>query len=429
MKRVLGIFTLVLTLVFFSSQAFANGDEPNFQWKLDKLMKQLDEMEDAMKAQKREIEALQKKIKDMQPGAVQAAEAAPGAGLATSKYNIKIYGKIKLDAIYDTNNMGLDEFIKYIPKGADGKDKTTFNIRDTRLGVAIDGPSAGGWAARGRFETDFYGSDASNSSTGALRVRLAYIDLEKGGTLIRVGQDWTPIASLNPNTIDFGIMSYNGNIWNRVPQITLKQNLGAGFDGLVSVYRYRWQDDDDKFGSSSIDTQIHMPWIGAKVGYSGKLLDPNKNAYIAVGGAVRDGEAIDNDVTPYVTALELKLPLFYVDLTAEGFMGQGLGGEYYHKGGSFNTDGRGILTRGGFVQLTAKPMTDVQLNLGYGMEDPKDQDVGDEFFQKSTYTFGNVMVQLFKDITAGLEVAYVETDWKSGSENGTRYQGSLIYNW
>jgi hypothetical protein len=422
MKRVLGIFTLVLTFVFFSGLAFANGDEPNLQLKLDRLMKQLDNMEDSMKAQKREIEALQKKIKDMKPGA-QPAAAAPGAGLATSKYNIKIYGKIKMDAIYDTNNMGLDEFIKYIPRNADGKDKSTFNIRDTRLGVAIDGPSAGGWAARGRFETDFYGSGDN------LRIRLAYIDLEKDGTLIRVGQDWIPVASLNPSTIDFGIMSYNGNIWNRVPQITLKQNLGAGFQGLVSVYRYRWAEDDDTFGGAPVDTQIHMPWVAAKVGYSGKLLDPGKNAYVALGGAVRNGEAADNDVTPYVAALELKLPLFYVDLTAEGFVGRGLGKEYYHTGGSFNAAGESILTKGGFVQLNAKPMKDVQVNLGYGMEDPKDEEVGDGFFQKSRYMFGNVMVELFKDITAGFEVADVKTDWLSGSERGTRYQGSLMYNW
>ncbi|MEW6584520.1 MAG: hypothetical protein AB1442_02795 [Nitrospirota bacterium] len=57
----------------------------------------------------------------------------------------KIYGKLKFDAIYDTNNLGTDEFIKFVPRTANGEDKSTFNVRDTRLGVAIEGPALNGW--------------------------------------------------------------------------------------------------------------------------------------------------------------------------------------------------------------------------------------------------------------------------------------------
>ena len=108
--------------------------------------------------------------------------------------------------------------------------------------------------------------------------------------MIRVGQDWTPIASLNPNTLDFAIMGYNGNLWNRVPQITVQQKLGGGFEGLLSAYRYRASDDNDTFGSTAITPQIQMPWVAAKIGYSGLLLDADRKAWIALGGAVRKGE-------------------------------------------------------------------------------------------------------------------------------------------
>ena len=421
MKVLLRGFLVCLLISLLSGAAFAQSAVTDMQNQLEMLMKQVDE-------QKKQIESLQNTIRDMQgKQAVAAAPAAAPEVKVSSKYDIKIYGKVKFDTIYDTNNMGRDEFITFVPQNDDGKDKTTFNVRDTRLGIAVTGPSMNGWTTAGRFETDFYGSD--DNSSGDLRIRLAYIDFNKDGTGIRVGQDWNQIAALNPSTVDFAILGYNGNLWNRVPQVTVRQNFGSGLEGLLSVYRYRW--GDDNAGSKASSMQIHMPWIGGKIAYAGKLIDPDKNAYIALDGAVRDGQAGDNDVTPYLAALEVKVPIMFVELTGEAYMGQGLGGEYFHtgSGGAFNAKGNAILTRGGFLQASAKPMKDITVNVGYGLDDPKNADAGTDFFQQSTYTFGNVFINLFKDISAGLEVAHVNTDWATGDEHGTRYQASLLYNW
>ena len=420
MKILFRGFLACIFIFLLSGAVFAQATVTDMQSQLEMLMKQVD-------AQKKQIESLQNTINEMQSKqAVPAAPAAAPEVKVSSKYDIKIYGKIKFDTIYDTNNMGRDEFITFVPQNADGKDKATFNVRDTRLGIAVTGPSMNGWTASGRFESDFYGSDPT--SNGGLRIRLAYIDFKKDGTGIRVGQDWNQIAALNPTTVDFAIMGYNGNLWNRVPQVTLRQNFGSGLDGLLTVYRYRWNDDD---AGSKVDTQIHMPWIGGKVAYAGKLIDPDKNAYIALDGAVRNGQAGDNDVTPYVAALELKLPIMFVELTGEAYMGQGLGSEYFHtgSGGAFSAKGNAVLTRGGFLQASVKPIKDITVNVGYGLDDPKNADAGSDFFQKSNYAFGNVFIQLFNDISAGVEVAHVNTDWATGDEHGTRYQASLMYNW
>jgi len=424
MKVFIRGFLACILISLLSGAVFAQSTVTDVQGQLDKLMKQVDE-------QKKQIESLQNTIKDMQ--GKQAAPAAPAAApevKVSSKYNIKVYGKIKFDGIYDTNNMGREEFITYVPRNASGEDKATFNVRDTRFGIAITGPSMNGWTPSGRFETDFYGSDPS--SNGQLRIRIAYIDFEKEGTLIRVGQDWTPIASLNPSTVDFAIMGYNGNLWNRVPQVTLKQNLGAGFEALVTAYRGKWS-DDDAGAPSAVNTQLHMPWIGGKVSYSVPLFSEQKS-YFALGGAIRSGEAGDNNVTPYVTALEVKIPLSLVEIMGEAYMGQGLGFEYFHNGsgtnfGTFNAQGHAIMTRGGWIQGSVKPIKEVTVNVGYGMDDPKNADVGGDFYQQSKYAFGNVFIQLFRDISVGIEAAHVNTDWATGEEHGTRYQTSLIYNW
>jgi hypothetical protein len=427
MKGLLRGFLCVGLIAFLVGPAFGETSSKDLEVQLEKLMNQVKDMDAAMKAQKAEIEALQNKLKELQAKEAAPSAAAPAAVAkeekVTSKYNLKIYGKIKFDGIYDTNNMGRDEFITFIPKNADGKDKATFNVRDTRLGIAITGPSLNGWQATGRFETDFYGSDPN--SNGQLRIRLSYIDFAKGGTSIRVGQDWTQIAYLNPNTIDFAIMGFNGNLWNRVPQVTVRQNFGGGLEGLVTAYRFLSKDD-------GANVQIHMPWVGAKLSYTTALFEKTEKAYFAVGASVRNGDAKGNDVTPYLTALEAKIPLPFVELSGEAYMGQGLGLEYFHHlGGDFNARGNAILTRGAWIQASAKPVKDVMVNVGYGLDDPKNDNVGVDFYRKSEYTFGNLQIQLFKDIIAGIEAAYVETDWAAttGPEYGTRFQTSLIYNW
>ncbi len=418
MKGIFKWLFVATLIVLFTGNVYAEPTVKDLQGQLEKLMKQVED-------QKKQIEALQGKINEMQSKQVQqpASAAQPAEVKVNSKYKINIYGKLKFDAIYDTNNMGRDEFITYIPKTADGKDRTTFNVRDTRLGIAIDGPSLYGWTTKGRFETDFYGNAGDNSSNGALRIRLAYVDFIKGDTSIRVGQDWTPIANLNPTTLDFAIAGYNGNLWNRTPQITVQQKLGGGFEGLLSLYRYRWSDEE------GTNTQIHLPWVAAKVGYSGLLLDLEKKAWVSLGAAIRHGESNDNNITPYLLALEMAIPYNMFELRGEAYMGQGLGSEYFHKGGAINANGNAILTNGGWAQLNIKPLKDLQVNLGYGIDDPKDGDVGGAFYRQSQYAYGNLIYEIFKDISAGIEATYVDTEWDTKSNHGWRYTTSLIYNW
>lgn len=50
-----------------------------------------------------------------------------------------------------------------------------------------------------------------------------------------------------------------------------------------------------------------------------------------------------------------------------------------------------------------KPIKNVQLNLGYGLDNPKNEDVSSEFYRQSEYLFGNIQVQIMKDITAGID--------------------------
>ena len=198
------------------------------------------------------------------------------APAVTSKFPLRFYGKVKFDAIYDSNNFGSDEYILYLPRNADGDAQTTFTARETRLGIAVDGPPFGDWRTTAKVETDFYGS-APSSGSGSLRIRLAYVDVANGQTTVRVGQDWLPIATANPSTTNFTILGYNGNLWGRIPQITATRQFGENFGGFVSTFRCRDEEDIEH----GLSCDLVMPWVAAGLRFQGRLLDEKKKATLA----------------------------------------------------------------------------------------------------------------------------------------------------
>ncbi|TCK03412.1 DcaP family trimeric outer membrane transporter [Phorcysia thermohydrogeniphila] len=360
------------------------------------------------------------------------AKKGVGAKAVTGvKSPIKIYGKIKLDAIYDTHNMGTDAFITKLPL-RDRDDRSTFNMKDTRIGFIINGPEADGWKVTGRVEADFYGL-GGNSDNGALRIRLSYINLNNGhGTNIRIGQDYIPIASQMASTLDFLSMGASGNLWDRVAQITVTQSFESGF-GIVGTV---W-----KSSATTDHVGMRMPWVGAKLFYKGDALGTGKPLYVALGGAYRQGsdevDGVKDDVTDYLVAFEWNIPFnlfFPMAVKGEAYYAQGLTSRdflvftdpHYLEGSSVEE----VETKGGFIQLSLKPFQKVSFNLGTGMNDPDDdyaKATGN--YKKNWRAFGNVIYKLAPNVSFGFEVDHQETLYEGTVEHGERYIASAIYLW
>jgi hypothetical protein len=399
--------------------------------KLLEMQSQMLEMQNQMEALRAQLAAMREpEAKDSatessaEPASAPATEAVT-APAATSKYPIKFYGKVKTDGIFDTNDVGTSELILYVPQDADGQSQSSFTARETRFGVATGGPKLGDWTTSAKLETDFYGSAPSNGS-GSLRIRLAYVDMTNGKTSIRVGQDWLPISTLNPATTNFTIMGYNGNLWGRIPQATVRQKFSEDVTGYASTYRCRNEEDDEH----GLSCDLVMPWVAAGVQVRKDIFGNGNPASFGLGGAFRNGDVEGKSVTPNLVSGEFRLPWKVVDLQGEAYYGQGMGMEYLHGGGAFNLDGDPIRTQGGFVQFGIQAATPVRLHFGYGLDDPRDEDlVADEFYRKSTYLFGNVYYDLSSGLSVVVEGTQVKTTWSDGTKDGFRLQSSLIFVW
>jgi len=388
--------------------------------------------QDDVEALKAQIRALQEQMAKLQAKLNQLEAARGGKAVVGVKSPIKIYGKIKMDAIYDTHNMGADAYITKLPKG-DREDRASFNMKDTRLGFIVDGPEVDGWKVTGRVEGDFYGNGGTGGDNGAFRIRLSYINLNNGqGTNIRIGQDYIPIASQMASTLDFLSMGASGNLWDRVAQITITQDFGGGFGVLATAW---------KSHATTDGVGMRMPWVGAKIFYKGDAFSTGKPIYLALGGAYRQGSAevggVKDDVNDYLVAFEWNIPftLFIpMGIKGEAYYGQGLTSrDFLVITSPHYLDGdevKELETKGGFIQLSMKPFSKVAFNFGAGMNDPDDDGadiLGD--YRKNWRAFGNILYKFAPGVTFGFEIDHQETRYQGVTEHGNRLIASAIYVW
>ena len=82
----------------------------------------------------------------------------------------------------------------------------TGDVRNTRLLFHVDGGEVGEWQAGGLLEMDLFGGFPSGESfdreQAYPRLRLAYLELERGATRVRLGQDWAPISHTSPESVN-----------------------------------------------------------------------------------------------------------------------------------------------------------------------------------------------------------------------------------
>lgn len=346
------------------------------------------------------------------------------SGSVWSKYNMRLYGRVKVDLNYDTAQFTrYNDFLGVIEEDG-GNDSTNFNPRDTRLGFEAS-HTDGNWTGKGRFEIDFYG--ANNVNNLIPRMRLGYVDIANNstGTSLRIGQDWIPVAQLNPPTIDFGLLSAAGNLWWRIPQVTLRQKMGDA-ELLVSAMKHRRQStrEDDR-----------MPWALGRISYA-----MGKGGLIALGGGYRTetDDTTDKEIDRWLSALELKFTTGPITLCAEGWWGEAIGDEFLRYDMDLNdsdpTDPNEIESRGGFVSLIAKATEKLSFSGGYGIDDPKNDDMegmqgtlNDRQFTKNEIAFLNTWYSITKGVKVGAEVEYVKTERFDNTDRGARYTLSAFY--
>ncbi len=150
---------------------------------------------------------------------------------------LKWYGFVRNYFAYDSreNVAGTEDFFTYLPKDekiVGGEDLNElgsfrFSALTSRLGVDVSGYEVEGWKAGARIEADFYAGVSGVSGTALLRMRQAYLTMEKDGVNLKIGQAWHPMAADMPDVISLNAGS-PFNPFNRSPLVLVDYGFGGG---------------------------------------------------------------------------------------------------------------------------------------------------------------------------------------------------------
>lgn len=292
-------------------------------------------------------------------------------------------------------------------------------------------------------------------------MRQAYLDLDwpRIDLSVLAGQTNDVISPLAPDTLNYSVGWWIGNIGYRRPQFRLSKgfDLGGGYSLLIQVAAARTIGDAGPFSPQDTGKDAGFPSIQALYSISFPLLT-NRKTSIGISGHWGE-EEYDYDIQgnnvrlkTWSVTVDLLLPIcdwmsfkgeFWTGENLDAYLGgvgQGIiiqtsNGQFMNGEGVTGTFIRAwtIGSTGGWVAITFGPWYRCIFNTGISIDDPDDDDIShlvpldDGRTWNSSY-WGNVVYDINNAVRVGLELSYWETKYKYLAHgDAIRVQTSLIY--
>lgn len=370
----------------------------------------------------RELEIMEGQLDAMKRKLAAGPETAsePELHPVRSKYDLKLYGSIKLDAAYDSGPIDPGNFALRVESEGTAGDDPQFSLtgNQSRFGLDVKAPSNGNAEVAAKIEVDFYGDGGETAPNPRLFLGYVEVKIPAYGLSILGGQAGDVIAPLWPNSLNYGVGLWAGNIGDLRPQLRVSKDvsLGTRSSAKFQIAAVRSVDGEE----------AGYPAFQGRVAFSFPL-GGEETATVGFSGHV--GEEND-DARTWSTNLDLSLPICgWVSLKGEIWTGENLDAYLAGIGQGVNaTTLEEIRSSGGWGALCFEPRARWQFNVGGGVDDPKDSDlsVGDR--SKNTFVFGNALYDISEAMQIGFEVSSWDTEYK-GEEDGesVRVQMSWIY--
>ena len=391
------------------------------------------------------------------PAAVPAPEKAakPEKPSLKGKYNVDLYGYMKLDLAWDDSRTDTGNFARWALSNAAANSadrQFSETINQTRFGLDFSGPQAGKAKVTGKYEVDLYGGGAENSAM--LRTRHAYFQVEWPEIALLMGQTWDLVGPENPNTLNYTVAWQTGNIGFRHPQLRLSKTVKSGDCKLVLAAAASRKVGDASTFSSTPDTGADSgsPAFQGRVGYTFPTGKSTKGTIGIWGHQGNDEYDYDNkgnsrsirssslgaDVNiAFTKTFQLKGEIWQGQNLDEyqGGINQGIvvtsaSGTYINNavfGGAF-IDAKALKSKGGWFELTFGPFTKWRYNIGASQDNPDDDLLANSMRTLNRSRWINALYDLNDAVQIGAEYLNLVTEYK-GQQRGDdgRYQLSFLY--
>jgi hypothetical protein len=171
----------------------------------------------------------------------QVAEQAQTKVESQSRLPVKIFGTIHSGTFVNRGNANwLENPNLVVPGAGDGRSFSS-TLKQSRIGLMVDGGTLGDWRTSGVLAFDFFGG-VPGFQTGPVmglpRLLYGFARFESGDTAIEVGQDQMILAPRDPFSLGsptFPALYRAGNLYLRVPQIRVEHKLRTGAVSTINL--------------------------------------------------------------------------------------------------------------------------------------------------------------------------------------------------
>lgn len=356
-----------------------------------------------------------------------ACATAPLAAQESPTRAVEFSGLVLVNGFFNNapvNNSDVPYFV--LPDVAAGAGGAT--IRQTRLGAFVTDPSVLGGSFAGDIDADFFGGQepsAGGRTFPLLRLRRAVATLAWSHSQLLFGQEAPLVAERNPRSLAaVGIPDFAGagNLWFWLPQVRV--TVGAGSTRRFALQLAALAPTEGRPQSDSLITRpdsaerSRRPYLEGRIRMGwGPTDDPSE---LAIGGHLGWLARGDTLIKSQAATVDTRIKLGPLELLAEAFTGQALAGL---GGGGINQNlgplSAPVRTKGGWAQLNLKPVHEVSMGGGCGIDNPNDDDlrpaVGPAQGRLKNFVCeGHVDVRPSGPLVFGLEFRRLKTTYSTG---------------
>ena len=349
----------------------------------------------------------------------QLAQLAQTKVESNSKLPVKIYGTILSTTFFNSRSVDwADEPVRVLlPSQVTSNNGTlSSSLRQSRIGVLIDGPTIGNFKTSGVFAIDFNGGMTDFGSSplfGLADIVYGYVRFENSHTAIEAGQDELILAPRNPASLVF--LAYPelysaGNLYNRAPQIRLEQKLIENKNGVLKltaglvapvgsypVFQNPNSAAPSPEGWLRPALQERLSWQSAS------LAAGNDSGFEAgISGHYGRVGLGGFSAASWAGSFDFNARHGRLGIDGEGFFGQNL----QAFGGGSGQPGK---TMGGYLEGRFLPSNRLQFNAGFGTDHLTKLDVISVPINRNSAVFANTIFQFTPEVAASMEYRFMFT--------------------
>jgi hypothetical protein len=303
-----------------------------------------------------------------------------------SKYPLKVSGLLLFNAFVNTRQVDISASPAY---ALAGPGSTGLSLRQTVLGLDARGPHLFNAVSRADLRVDFFANSAQSNyaASGLLRLRTAHASLNWRNTEAFVELDRSILEPNEPSSLVAVAqpeLAWAGNLWNWSPQIGVSNQFVLSDFSRIKMQAALIDTSDPRLpgptSSNSTITQTERSrWpgteariaflhgengIGPEIG-AGGYFSPHRTSY---------GDSFD----AWAGTMDLRLPVTrHFEMTTNAYRGQALAGfgaggyvNYYESYLGSSEIVRALDDVGGWAQLKVRAGQRVDINAGYGVDNP-----------------------------------------------------------